>query len=354
MIHRIRLVLREEVDYVEDGDSSVDLHNLANYPDGYMDHIHMLRDLYAADLVHILVGRSDVSGTAQRGGEFGLTANFVHLTFAHELGHNMGLRHDRYASGVPRTGFRYGYVNQRAFEPGAPESARWRTIMAYNGQCEYVGGFHCARIPYFSNPDRTYNGDPMGVPVDHPSTGMGGPADAVRALNGRREITANFRRSSTSPTPRVGLTLSPHWLSENGGVTTVTATLHRASSADTTLTVSTSPDDAVTVSGDGSLTIPAGQTVSVGDVTITGVDNGDQTGDVMVTISATVTNTSSLGVIAPEPVELAVADDETTPVVTLSLSPDKIVEGGEASVVTATLDNRSIAETTVTVSASPA
>ena len=183
---------------------------------------------------------------------------------------------------------------------------------------------------------------------------MGGPADAVRGLNGRREITANFRRSSTSPTPRVGLTPSPHWLSENGGVTTVTATLHRASSADTTLTVSTSPDDAVTVSGDGSLTIPAGQTVSVGDVTITGVDNGDQTGDVMVTISATVTNTSSLGVIAPEPVDLAVADDETTPVVTLSLSPDKIVEGGEASVMTATLDNRSIAETTVTVSASPA
>ena len=68
VIHRIRLVLREEVDYVEDGDSGIDLHRLANYPDGYMDHIHMLRDRYTADLVHILVGRSDVAGTAQRGG----------------------------------------------------------------------------------------------------------------------------------------------------------------------------------------------------------------------------------------------------------------------------------------------
>ena len=67
VIHRIRLVLREEVDYVEDGDSGIDLHRLANYPDGYMDHIHMLRDRYTADLVHILVGRSDVAGTAQRG-----------------------------------------------------------------------------------------------------------------------------------------------------------------------------------------------------------------------------------------------------------------------------------------------
>ena len=55
VIHRIRLVLREEVDYVEDGDSGIDLHRLANYPDGYMDHIHMLRDRYTADLVHILV-----------------------------------------------------------------------------------------------------------------------------------------------------------------------------------------------------------------------------------------------------------------------------------------------------------
>ena len=58
VIHRIRLVLREEVDYVEDGDSGIDLHRLANYPDGYMDHIHMLRDRYTADLVHILVDRN--------------------------------------------------------------------------------------------------------------------------------------------------------------------------------------------------------------------------------------------------------------------------------------------------------
>ncbi len=354
VIHRIRLVLREEVEYVEDGDSSIDLHRLADYTDEYMDHIHMLRDLYAADLVHILVGRGDVGGTAQRGGEFGLTASFVGLTFTHELGHNMGLRHDRYASGVPRTGFRYGYVNQLAFEPDAPEAARWRTIMAYNGQCAYVGGFHCLRIPYFSNPDKTYDGDPMGVPFDHPSTGADGPADAVRGLNGRREITANFRPSSTSPTPRLALALSPYWLTEKGGTSTVTATLHRPSSEDTTVTVSASLDHAVILSANRTLTIPAGKTVSEGVVTLSGIDNGDQTGDVMVTVSATATNTSSLGVTAPEPVELAVADDETTPVVTLVLSPAEIVEGGDASIITGTLDNRSIAETTVTVSVSSA
>ena len=226
--------------------------------------------------------------------------------------------------------------------------------MAYPDQCLEVGGFYCPWVPYFSNPDLTYNGDPMGVPADHPSTGVDGPADAVGTLDDRREITANFRRSSSSPTPRVGLTMSPYWLAEDGGVSTVTATLHRPSSANTTVTILASPSDAVTLSGSRTLTIPAGRTVSVDSVTITGVDNGDQTGDVSVSVSATAANTSSLGVIAPEPVELAIADDETTPVVTLSLSPSEIAEHEGWAFVTAMLDSRSSADTAVTVSATPA
>ena len=55
--HRIRLVLREEVDYIEDGDSFIDLRRLLNGSDGYMDDVHERRDMYGADLVHILVGR---------------------------------------------------------------------------------------------------------------------------------------------------------------------------------------------------------------------------------------------------------------------------------------------------------
>ena len=62
--HRIKLVLREEVDYTEDGDSIIDLGRLSNGSDGHMDHVHERRDMYGADLVHILVGRSDVGGLA--------------------------------------------------------------------------------------------------------------------------------------------------------------------------------------------------------------------------------------------------------------------------------------------------
>ena len=366
VIHRIRLVLREEVDYLETGDSGIDLNRLRIASDGYMDHIHELRDLYAADLVHIVVGVSDKCGQASGLGfnesqGFALTAHYCGaLTFAHELGHNMHLEHDRFGllREYPGTELgseaNYGYVNQRMFEPGAPASARWRTIMAYPTQCVRVGG--CRRILYFSNPDNTFSGDPMGVPADHPSTGVDGPADAVGTLNKRREITANFRPSSTSPTPRVGLALSQYWLSETGGHATVTATLHRLSRADTIVTVSASSVDAVALSSNRTLTIPAGQKVSVGTVTITGVDNDDQTGDVSVNVSATVANTSGQGVITPRPVVLVIVDNETTPKVTLSLSPEEIyeIEGSLGqTLVTATLDNRSSERATVTVSASP-
>ena len=366
VIHRIRLVLRGEVDYTEDGDYDIDLRRLRREFDGYMDHLHELRDLYAADLVHLVVGirypaacgvAPAVGGGESRG--FALTPfHCGALAFAHELGHNMGLHHDRYVVGNPGRWANYGYVNQRAFEPDAPESSRWHTIMAFSDQCSDAG-FSCQWLPYFSNPERTYNGDPMGVPADHPSTGVDGPADAAGSLNERREITANFRRSSASPTPRLHLTLSPYWLSEDGGVSTVTATLHRPSSEDTTITVSASPSNTVTLSGSRTLTIPAGRMVSDDSVTITGVDNVDQTGDLTVEVSATAENPSGLGVIAPAPVELAIADDETMPAVTLSLSRTEIIRGEESvdlkrTFVTATLDNRSGADTTVTLSATPA
>ena len=317
---RIRLVSREETDYVESGEAPKDIERLQDDSDGYMDHVHTLRDRYAADLVHLIFDLTEgytFAGIADFEGPFGtsMAAPSAGLIFAHELGHNMGLSHDRYQIATETEeqieGWHYGYVNQRAFEPLAPESARWITIMSYERQCTDILGEEawCPVVAYFSNPRLTYNGDPMGVSANNPSTGVDGPADAVRTLNERRGITANFRRSASS-TPRLGLALSSYWLSENGGTGVVTATLHRSSSEDTKVTISASPDDAATLSKNRTLTIPAGRTRSIGAVTVTAVDNDDRTGNVEVTLSATATNPSAEGVVAPQSVKLYVIDDE--------------------------------------------
>ena len=317
---RIRLVSREETDYIESGKAHIDLERLKDDSDGYIDHVHTLRETYAADLVHLLFARTEdytFAGIAYIEGQYGITAAAPSggLAFAHELGHNMGLLHDRYVDLSGETtsleGWHYGYVNQRAFEPGAPKSARWRTIMSYDKQCTDILGeeAYCSELAYFSNPRLTYNGDPMGVSANNSSTGVDGPADAVRTLNERRGITANFRRSASS-TPRVGLALSSYWLSEKGGTSAVTAIMHRPSSEDTKVTISASLADAVTISKSRTLTIPAGRTRSIGAVTVTAVDNEDRTGSVEVTLSATATNASDEGVAAPQSVTLYVIDDE--------------------------------------------
>ena len=104
-------------------------------------------------------------------------------TFAHELGHIMGLHHDRYVRCDPDrcrdTSYVYahGYVNQRAFDTGAPGSARWITIMSYGNQCADAG-FSCSLLLRFSNPSQIHpdpGGDPLGVAGDEATTAVTGP-----------------------------------------------------------------------------------------------------------------------------------------------------------------------------------
>ena len=156
--------------------------------------------------------------------------------------------------------------------------------------------------------------------------------------------------------PRVTLELDPASIDENGETSTVTASLDRVSSEDTTVTVTVTPvDPAVegdyTLSANLELTIPAGTTESTGEVTITAVDNAVDAPDKEVTVSATVENTQ--GVAAPQAVTLTITDDDDTPAVTLVLTPASIGENGETSTVTATLDRASSEATTVTVAVTP-
>ena len=202
--HRLALVERSEVQYVETGDSGVDLRRLSDPSDGHMDEVHALRDQVGADLVHLIVGESDVGGKAHLGGAFGLSVQHGGaFTFAHELGHNMALRHDRYEVYHNTTGDldveshpAYGYVNQQAFEEGAATSSRWRTIMAYANQCADAS-ITCARLLRFSNPRQSYLGDPLGVAYGTGGSGLTGPADAAAVLNATGPAVALWRDPPT-------------------------------------------------------------------------------------------------------------------------------------------------------------
>ncbi len=226
---RLRLVAREETAYAESGAPKTDLERLTATTDGHMDDVHAIRNRSGADLVH-LIGAWDVRATNScgiawlmahevsrtfAGSAFGLTEHECgSRTFAHELGHNMGLAHDRYVEcdgstcGGAAYPYGYGYVNQRAFEAGAPESARWFTIMAYVHQCRDEGGFFCQTPLRFSNPRQTYHGDPLGIAGDTGPPSVEGPSDAARALNAVRSTVESFRSTADANAPDLVVGLS--------------------------------------------------------------------------------------------------------------------------------------------------
>ena len=174
-----------------------------------------------------------------------------------------------------------------------------------------------------------------------------------RNAQGAGSVTGTVTLTDDDAAPNVTMVVSPASISENGGVSTVTVRLSHTSSAATTITVSptpVSPADAsdYTLSTPATLTVAAGQTMSAGTVTITGVTNADATGNKTVTVSSTLTNSVGTGSITD--VTLTLVDDDV-PNVTLVLTPASITENAQVSTITATLDRIATTAATVTVSA---
>jgi hypothetical protein len=198
IIQRLRLVHVQEVAYTEPSDMN-DALSALQYPfDGILDQVPALRDMYGADVVSLIVETGNFCGLAYlmsfltpafAPAAFSVVARSCavgNLTFAHELGHNMGAHHDRFVTPFPGAfPYSHGYVNT---------AARWRTVMAYDWACR----FGCPRLAYWSNPGITYGGAPMGVPEGFPDA-----ADNRQTLDNTAVTVANFRPTVVPHPPEV-------------------------------------------------------------------------------------------------------------------------------------------------------
>lgn len=171
----------QAVAYTETGNFSTDLARFRSTSDGYMDAIHATRNSTAADVAVLLLNNSSYCGLASGIGSTASTAFAAvywdcatgYYSFAHEIGHLQSARHD-IATDSSTTPYAYGHGYR--YQPAT--GSRWRTIMAY----DCTSG--CPRLNFWSNPNISYNGIPMGIASS---------ADNQRVLVNTKAAVAAFR-----------------------------------------------------------------------------------------------------------------------------------------------------------------
>jgi outer membrane protein assembly factor BamB len=216
----VRLAGTAMVQYDEADKAQKDLNNLTNAGQNSDSDVALLREQYGADIVGLVSSNiPDACGIANLmtsvNTNHGNKAYFVvqrgnclgnNLSFAHEIGHVMGARHDRFVDDKDGSPYDYnhGYVNPIAnwtpldtsFGPN-----QWRTVMAYNDACDCTdevgcpkpedrstSGPSCTRLMWWSNPVNTWtNGSVMGI-----ASGSNA-ANNVRTLNNTASTVAAFR-----------------------------------------------------------------------------------------------------------------------------------------------------------------
>lgn len=197
----VRLVHSRRVSYGDAINASDLVSQLVNGTHPELSPLGSLRNSYGADLVMLLRPFSypnDVScGTGYlgwyNGGQY--SAKWAYsvvsegkdingsqyycndTTLPHELGHNMGLKHDRITDADDKyySAFPYSYGH------GSP--GRFATVMAYSSSFG-----NAPKVAKFSNPGLDCNGEPCGIPEYQPNS-----ANNALALNNVRATVAGFR-----------------------------------------------------------------------------------------------------------------------------------------------------------------
>lgn len=165
-----------------------DLTRFTTNGDGHMDEVHSLRSEYSADICVLIcdipesltyagIARSIKSSSQNSFCLVDYWYSFLNITFAHEIGHLIGCRHNESSdpSNVP---YAYGH----GYTVNNPTTGSWRTIMGTTNSCN-----GCPRNPYWSNPNVSI---PFGV------TGTALTNDNARVINENIENVISHRPSN--------------------------------------------------------------------------------------------------------------------------------------------------------------
>jgi hypothetical protein len=179
--------------------------------DGFLDEVQALRETNRADVVCLITekGQGSQAGLAftpsdqspafrnQAYSVVKRSAAVGSYIFVHEISHNLGCQHDRENAidgegkpNAPVFPYAYGY---RFMAQGVLR----RDVMAYApGE----------PVPFFSNPNISFAGAPMGIPE---GIGVTNAADNTRVINNMAALVSGFYGPAVSSTPPTLTVLAP-------------------------------------------------------------------------------------------------------------------------------------------------
>ena len=184
------------------------------------------------------------------------------------------------------------------------------------------------------------------------------PSSGDAGYDGLADAEVDVTTADDDDAPEVVLSLKPTSITENGGISKVTAVLSRPSSAATTVTVAAVPvspatEGDYTLSMERMLTIAADATESTGTVTVTATDNDTDAADKAVTVSATVANARAAAdgtAVAVTGAVLTITDDDEKGFAFEPGGTVPAVAGDGAAAYTAALTSRPAGTVTVSIS----
>ena len=226
--------------------------------------------------------------------------------------------------------------------------------------CADVGGNPCANSPGVglgAHGDRGATAANLALGTHAVANAAAHTVNDSRPTFGAAAVTAQQSFVNTDEVMGsllVTLLLQPQTISENGGVTTVTAVQNGLSSGVTTIVVepyvfgTTALPHHYRLSQNRTLTIVPGSRESTGKVTVTAVNNDTDEPHRRLSLNSSVRNSKNAqtGSVAAQ---VLINDDDDAPTVTLAVADPSIPENGGSTTVTATLSHPSTADTTITV-----